>query len=102
MREQLEKFQIVVGTSKALGIFLEEQLITEEKLRKFVKQQLEEKDTKIISLEKQLKEEKVARNWAEKEWRELGTHWMQTSIELEALKSNFNDCQEKDEMSLGT
>ena len=62
MREQLEKFQIVVGTSKALGIFLEEQLITEEKLRKFVKQQLEEKDTKIISLEKQLKEEKVARN----------------------------------------
>ena len=62
MREQLEKFQIMVGTSKALGIFLEEQLITEEKLRKFVKQQLEEKDTKIISLEKQLKEEKVARN----------------------------------------
>ena len=62
MREQLEKFQIVVGTSKALEIFLEEQLITEEKLRKFVKQQLEEKDTKIISLEKQLKEEKVARN----------------------------------------
>jgi len=62
LREQLEKFQIVVGTSKALGIFLEEQLITEEKLRKFVKQQLEEKDTKIISLEKQLKEEKVARN----------------------------------------
>jgi hypothetical protein len=52
----------MVGTSKALGIFLEEQLITEEKLRKFVKQQLEEKDTKIISLEKQLKEEKVARN----------------------------------------
>jgi len=62
LREQLEKFQIVVGTSKALEIFLEEQLITEEKLRKFVKQQLEEKDTKIISLEKQLKEEKVARN----------------------------------------
>jgi len=62
LREQLEKFQIMVGTSKALGIFLEEQLITEEKLRKFVKQQLEEKDTKIISLEKQLKEEKVARN----------------------------------------
>jgi hypothetical protein len=32
----LEKLQIKVGTSKALRISLEEQLLAEEKLRKFV------------------------------------------------------------------
>jgi hypothetical protein len=35
-------------------------------LRKFVEQQLEEKDKKIIFLEKQLKEEKTTRNQDEK------------------------------------
>jgi hypothetical protein len=34
-----------------------------------------------MSLEKQLKEEKVARNQIEEEREESGTHWMQTSIE---------------------
>jgi hypothetical protein len=35
-------------------------------LRKFVEQQLEENDKKIIFLEKQLKEEKTTRNQDEK------------------------------------
>jgi len=51
-----------VGTHKVLRISFEEQLLTEEKLRKFVKQQLEEKDKKIISLKKKLKEENAVRN----------------------------------------
>jgi hypothetical protein len=46
-----------------------------------------------MSLERQLKEEKAAKNRPEKEGRELGTNWMQTNTKLEALKSNFNDCQ---------
>jgi len=40
-----------VGTSKALGISLDEQILIEKKLRKFAEQQLEEKDKKIMSLE---------------------------------------------------
>ena len=37
LREQLEKLQVELGTSKVLRISLEEQLFTKEKLRKFVK-----------------------------------------------------------------
>jgi hypothetical protein len=37
LREQLERLQVELGTNKALKISLEEQLFTEEKLRKFVK-----------------------------------------------------------------
>jgi DNA-directed RNA polymerase subunit K/omega len=55
-----------LDSSKALKISLEEQLLIEKKLRKFVEPQLEEKDKKIISLEKQLKEEKTIRNQDEK------------------------------------
>jgi predicted RNase H-like nuclease (RuvC/YqgF family) len=71
-------------------------------LRKFVEQQLEEKDKKIMFLKKQLKEEKTIRNQTEEERGELRTHWMQTNTELEALKTNFNDCQEKADMSSRT
>jgi hypothetical protein len=46
---------------------LGEQLENEEKFRKFVEWQLKEKDKKIISLEKQLKEVKEAKNQAEQE-----------------------------------
>jgi hypothetical protein len=49
-----------VGTGKAFRISFKDQLLTEEKLRKFIKQQLKEKN--IISLEKQLKEENTTRN----------------------------------------
>ena len=63
-----------MGTSKAFRISLKEQLLTEEKIRKFVEQQLELKDKKIMSLEKQLKKEMAARNRAEEEREELGTH----------------------------
>jgi DNA-directed RNA polymerase subunit K/omega len=55
-----------LDSSKALKISLEEQLLIEKNLRKFVEQQFEEKDKKIISLEKQLKEEKTIRNQDEK------------------------------------
>jgi DNA-directed RNA polymerase subunit K/omega len=55
-----------LDSSKALKISLEEQLLIEKILRKFVEQQLEEKDKKIISLEKQLKEEKTIKNQDEK------------------------------------
>jgi DNA-directed RNA polymerase subunit K/omega len=55
-----------LDSSKALKISLEEQLLIEKNLRKFVEQQLEEKDKKIISLEKQLKEEKTIKNQDEK------------------------------------
>jgi len=55
-----------------------------------------------MSLEKQLKEEKRVGNQAEKERGELGTYWMQTRTELEALKTNFNDCQERANMSSRT
>jgi len=37
LREQLERLQVELGTNKALKISFEEQLFTEEKLRKFVK-----------------------------------------------------------------
>jgi hypothetical protein len=46
LREQLEKLQVDSGTSKNFKISLEEQLLTKEKLRKFVEQQLMEKDKK--------------------------------------------------------
>jgi len=36
LREQLEKLQVELSTSKTLRISLEEQLLTKEKLRKFV------------------------------------------------------------------
>jgi hypothetical protein len=49
------------------------------------------KHKKIMSLEKQLKEKKAAKNQAEKEQEELGTHWMQTNTKLEVFKTNFND-----------
>jgi hypothetical protein len=55
-----------LDSSKALKISLEEQLLIEKNLRKFVEQQFEENDKKIISLEKQLKEEKTIRNQDEK------------------------------------
>jgi hypothetical protein len=57
LREQLEKLQVDSGTSKTFKISLEEQLLTKEKLRKFVEQQLMEKDKKVVFLDKQLKEE---------------------------------------------
>jgi hypothetical protein len=38
LTEQLEGLQMEVGTSKALGISLEEQILIKEKLRKFTKQ----------------------------------------------------------------
>jgi hypothetical protein len=60
---------------------------------------MEEKDNNIIPLEKQLEGEKAARNQIEKEQEELETYWMQNSIELEALKTKFNDCQERTDMS---
>ena len=43
LKEQLEKLQIEAGISKTLRISLEEQLLTKEKLRKCIEQQLEEK-----------------------------------------------------------
>jgi hypothetical protein len=63
---------------------------------------MEEKDNNIIPLEKQLEGEKAARNQIEKEQEELETYWMQNSIELEALKTKFNDCQERTDMSSKT
>jgi hypothetical protein len=36
LREQLEKLQVELSTSKTLRISLKEQLLTKEKLRKFV------------------------------------------------------------------
>jgi chromosome segregation ATPase len=102
LREQLERLQMEVGTSKALKISLEEQILTKEKFRKFTEQQMEEKDNNIIPLEKQLEEEKAAINQIEKEREELETYWMQNSIELEALKIKFNDCQERTDMSSKT
>jgi hypothetical protein len=45
LNEQVDKL-FSLGTSEALRIPLEEQLLTEEKLRKFVEQQLEERDKK--------------------------------------------------------
>jgi hypothetical protein len=91
LREQLEKLQVDSGTSKTFKISLEEQLLTKEKLRKFVEQQLMEKDKKVVFLDKQLKEEKVARNRSEKERGELGASSMQTNIVFETLKANFID-----------
>ena len=106
MKEQLERLQIKMGTDKALRISLEKQILIEEKLRKFAEQQLKEKDKKIMSLEKQLEGEKATRSQAKKDWEESIAYWVrvwvQTSTELEALKINFNDCQEKANMSLKT
>ena len=41
----------------------------------------------------------MASNRVEKERGELGTSWMQTNTEFETLKANFNDCQERADMS---
>jgi hypothetical protein len=57
------------------------------------------KNKKFMSLEKHLKEEQVARNWVGKERGELRASQMQTNTELETLKTNFNDCQERVDMS---
>ena len=54
-----------------------------------------EKDKRVVSLEKQLREEKVARNRAEKERKELRTSWMQNNTKFETLKADFNYCQER-------
>jgi len=62
LREQLERLQMKVDTSKALRISFKEQLLTKKKLRKFVEQQLKKNDKKIMSLEKKFKEKKEARN----------------------------------------
>jgi hypothetical protein len=51
-----------VGINKALMISLNKQIPTKTKLRKFAEQKLEEKDKKIMSLEKQLEGEKATRN----------------------------------------
>jgi hypothetical protein len=91
-----------VYTSKALRISLKENLFIEDKLRKFVEQQLRKKYKKIMSLEKQLKEKKATRNQVEKEQEELGTHCMQTNTKLEVFKTNFIDCQEMVNMSSRT
>ena len=99
LREQLEKLQVELSTSKTLRISLEEQLLTKEKLRKFMEKQLMEKDKKVVFLKKQLKEEKVARNRSEKERGELGACWMQNKIVFETLKAYFNDCKERTDMS---
>jgi len=52
-----------------------------------------------MSLEKQLREGKVASNRVEKERGELGKSWMQNNTEFKTLKANFNDCQERADMS---
>jgi len=49
-----------------------------------------------------LKGEKAAKNQGEEKWEEFRTYWMQTNTKLEALKTNFNDCQEKADMSSKT
>ena len=99
LREQLEKLQVELSTSKTLRISLEEQLLTKEKLRKFVEQQLMGKDKKVVFLEKQLKEEKVVRNQSKKKRGELGASWMQTKIVFLTLKVCFNDCKERTDIS---
>jgi predicted transcriptional regulator len=48
-----------------------------------------------VSLERQLKEERIAKNQAEKVQEELGASWMQTNAKFETLRTNFDDCQEK-------
>lgn len=48
-----------------------------------------------MSLERQLKEERIAKNQAEKVQEELGASWMQTNAKFETLRTNFDDYQEK-------
>jgi len=48
-----------------------------------------------VSLERQLKEERIAKNQAEKVQEELGASWMQTNAKFETLRTNFDDYQEK-------
>ena len=91
LREQLEKLQVDLGTSKTIRIPLKEQLLTKEKFRKFVEQQLMEKDKKVVFLEKQSKKKKMARNQSKKERGESRASWMQTNTVFETLKANFND-----------
>jgi hypothetical protein len=43
----------------------------------------------------QLKEERIAKNQAEKVQEELGASWMQTNAKFETLRTNFDDYQEK-------
>jgi hypothetical protein len=54
-----------------------------------------------MSLENQLEGEMATKNQAKKEREELGTHLMQTSTELEALRT-FNDFQDRVDMSSKT
>jgi hypothetical protein len=75
LTEQLERLQMEVGTSKTLRISLEEQILTKEKIRKFTKQQLDEKDKKIMSLEKQLDGEKLAINQAEEKQKKIANQY---------------------------
>jgi len=48
-----------------------------------------------VSLERQLKEERIAKNQAGKVQEELGASWMQTNAKFETSRTNFDDYQEK-------
>jgi hypothetical protein len=92
LREQLEKLQVELGTSKVLRISLEEQLFAEEKLRKFVEQQLMEKDKSHVFREIAEREKK----WLETKLRKSKENWEQVGC-----KPISNDCQKRTNMSSG-
>jgi len=71
--EQLGKLQVKLGSSKTSRISLEEQLFTKEKLRKFMEKQIMEKEQRIVSLEMQLKGERIAKKTSQERARRIGS-----------------------------
>jgi hypothetical protein len=97
LMEQLEKLQIELGKSKGDKAALEVMMMKGDKSRVFLNEQLESIDAKIFMFELQLSKGKAAMEESEKERGRLNLNWGQCNSELEALKSNFNDCQENTE-----
>jgi chromosome segregation ATPase len=76
---------------------LETMMMKGDKSRALLNEQLESRDARIMILELQLSKEKAAMEESEKERGRLGLNLMQNNFELEALRSDFNDCQENTE-----
>ena len=64
-----------------------------DKRMAFLDKQVQSRDARITIVELQLSKKKIAKKEYEKDKKELGLNMMQIKqLELEALRSDFNDC----------
>jgi chromosome segregation ATPase len=97
LRRQVEKLQIELSKSRKEKAMLEQMMLEGDKRRAFLDEQIQSRDVRIIKLELKLGEENIAREENEKELEGTSLDWMQSCSELEALKIDFEECQESAE-----